>query len=295
MILKGYCMTKIYSTNRGFTLIELLVAMGLAAIVGVAVLNLFTSQNRTFDVQEQTVSLHQNLRASMSVLERDLRWAGYDPGETGNFFVTNIQCRNVATNTNANCDIGATTDITVINRVEPAITFTAADNDFDGNDETFDYSIFDSMNDNILDLARSAPDTGVGNRRRLAEGVECLGLAYAFSDDSGGIQLNPATGQPFWAFDSDNDNVLDSYLDQDNNGVIDIADDPTGAALPTLVPSDEIVAVKIWLLGRTQQPDPQFQAANVQYKVGNRVVNHPNDNIRRQLITTVVKLRNMEF
>lgn len=294
MILKGCSMPKIYSTSRGFTLIELLIAMALTGIVAMAVFNIFTSQSRTFEVQEQRVSLQQNLRAAVSVLERDLRWTGYDPGLSGNFFVTNIQCRNVNNNTNANCDTGATTSIAVINRVEPAIIFTAADNDFDGNNETFDYSIFDSLGDNVLDLGRLAPDTGA-NRQRLADGVECLGLAYAFSDGNGGIQLNPLTGQPYWAFDSDNDNVLDSYLDQDNNGVIDIADNPTGAALPTLVQPDQILAVKIWMLGRTQQPDNQYQATNVQYKVGNRVIPHPNDNIRRQLITSVVKLRNMEF
>lgn len=287
-------MLKISSSKSGFTLIELLVAITLAGIVATAIFSLFMSQSRSFDVQERTVALHQGLRVAIEVMERDLHWAGYDPTFSDDFSISDVRCRNTGTNTAAACDTNATTNITPVARIESAVTFTAFDNDFDGANETFDYSIFDSAVNNIWDLARFAPDTGV-SRQMLAEGVECLGLAYAFTNGSGGLELNPATGQPFWAIDTDNNNVLDRHLDTNNDGLINVDDNPAGVALPSLVEVDRIRAVKIWLLGRALQADLQYQAANVRYKVGNRIVVHPNDNIRRQLISTTVKLRNLEL
>lgn len=299
--MKGLTMSRLIR-SRGFTLIELLIAIALTGVVATAVFSIFTSQSRTFDVQEQMVSLQQNLRVAIEVIERDLRWTGYDPTFSDTFFVTSVQCMNINNNGTAfaACDTGATTDITVANRVEPSILFTAFDNNFDGANEAFTYSIFDSAVDGILDLGRRAPDTGA-NRQRLAEGIESIGFAYAYYDGLGGLQLNPLSGAPFWAFDSDNDNVLDRHLDTDNNGVINAADNPAGALLtdaagnPVTIQPDQIRAVQVWLLGRNLRPDPTYQAANVNYKVGNRVIPHPNDNIRRQVVSTIVKLRNLEF
>lgn len=280
------------NNRSGFTLVELVVALGLTAIVATAVFNLFTSQTRSFDIQEQNVALHQNLRVSMEVMQRDLRMAGFDPTiTTGIFAITDVRNRDLTNALNING--------------EHSIQFTA---DLDSNGvvgagETFAYSIYDSpvaTPDGIRDLARQV---GGGGRQMLGEAVENLGFAYAYTDDDGTLVMNPVvppggSPEPLWAFDSNNDNILDAAVDQNGDGVIDVNDGQNGAPLPNLISGtnliqlDRIQAVKIWMLGRTLQVDRSYQS-NRGYKVGNRVIPAPNDNFRRQLLTSVVKFRNL--
>jgi prepilin-type N-terminal cleavage/methylation domain-containing protein len=67
---------------RGFTLIEILVAMVIAAIVMTSVYSVYYSQQRSYIIQEEVAAMHQNLRAAMSIMEREIRMAGCNP--TGN-------------------------------------------------------------------------------------------------------------------------------------------------------------------------------------------------------------------
>lgn len=66
--------------SRGFTLIEVMIAMAIAGIVTAAIYAVFISQSKTYSAQEQIVDLQRGLRFGMSLLERDLRQAGYNPG-----------------------------------------------------------------------------------------------------------------------------------------------------------------------------------------------------------------------
>lgn len=66
--------------SRGFTLIEVMIAMAIAGIVTAAIYAVFISQSKTYSAQEQVVDLQRGLRFGMSLLERDLRQAGYNPG-----------------------------------------------------------------------------------------------------------------------------------------------------------------------------------------------------------------------
>ena len=65
--------------ERGFTLIELLVAMIIAAIVMTSVYSVYSAQQRSYIIQEDVAAMHQNLRAAMSFMEREIRMAGCDP------------------------------------------------------------------------------------------------------------------------------------------------------------------------------------------------------------------------
>lgn len=282
-------------SNQGFTLLELLVAISLSTVVGLALFSLFNSQNRTFEIQEQAVTMHQNLRVAMEVLQRDLRATGFDPLVSENFGIVDIRNRDLNNNINVGGEgsIQITADLNSNGSVE--------------NNETVVYSIYDSpvaAPDGINDLARQPVAAGAPGRQMLGEAVERLVFAYAYADDDGSIVMNPnapvgGAPEPLWAFDSDNDNVLDRALDTNNDGQIDVNDAAAGAVLPNLISGanliqlDRIRAVKIWILGRTLQPDVQYRVQNLQYKVGNRIINHPNDNIRRQLLTSVVKFRNL--
>ena len=263
--------------ENGFTLVELLVAMTIGLAVMAAIYSTYNSQQQQYLVQEQVSGMQQNLRASVYFIARETRMAGYDPTESGNFALTNV---------------------TLDGNGDSTITFQA---DFDddgtlGADETIAYSIFDSGADGITDLARN---DGGGNQL-LAQGVESLGLAYAFDEDGDG-ELDTSGGNVIWAVDTNGDNQLDLNLDTDGDGRIDISDDTTagngvieGVALGTPVPLADIRAVKIWILARTDQVIRGFHDTNG-YVVGRRVITPVGDDNRfkRRLLTTTVRCRNL--
>ena len=265
--------------ENGVTLVEMLVAMVIGLVVMAAIYSTYNSQQQQYLVQEQVSGMQQNLRASVYFIARETRMAGYDPTESGNFALTNV---------------------TLDGNGDSTITFQA---DFDddgtlGADETITYSIFDSGADGITDLARN---DGGGNQL-LAQGVESLGLAYAFDQDGDGELDTSAGGNVIWAVDTNGDNQLDLNLDTDGDGVINISDDTTpgngvleGVALVgTPVPLADIRAVKIWILARTDQVIRGFHDTD-SYVVGRRVITPAGDDNRfkRRLLTTTVRCRNL--
>jgi type IV pilus assembly protein PilW len=68
--------------NAGFTIIELLVAMVIGGILLSAVSVVFSSQQKSYVLQDQVARMQQNLRAAMQLMEREIRMAGYDPLRT---------------------------------------------------------------------------------------------------------------------------------------------------------------------------------------------------------------------
>ncbi len=67
------------NNEKGFTLVELLVSMVIAAIVMTSVYSVYSAQQRSYVVQEEVAAMHQNLRAAMYFMEREIRMAGCDP------------------------------------------------------------------------------------------------------------------------------------------------------------------------------------------------------------------------
>jgi prepilin-type N-terminal cleavage/methylation domain-containing protein len=82
----------------GLTLIELVVALAIGLIVIGAVYRTFSTQQRTYTVQDQVAEAQQNARVAMSILMRDLRMAGYGKPEgdvviTGETYSHSIEVR----------------------------------------------------------------------------------------------------------------------------------------------------------------------------------------------------------
>ncbi|MBN1626085.1 MAG: prepilin-type N-terminal cleavage/methylation domain-containing protein [Deltaproteobacteria bacterium] len=77
--------SKIKDFEKGFTLIEILVAVAISGIVMAGIYSAYYSQQRSHEVQEQVVTIHQNLRAAMFFMEREIRMAGLDPDKTGEY------------------------------------------------------------------------------------------------------------------------------------------------------------------------------------------------------------------
>ncbi len=67
--------------QRGLTLVELMVALAIGLIVIGAVYRTFTTQQRSYSIQDQVAEAQQNARVGMNILMRDLRMAGYGKPE----------------------------------------------------------------------------------------------------------------------------------------------------------------------------------------------------------------------
>ncbi len=69
----------IKKSEGGFTIVEILVALAISGIVMAGIYSAYYTQQRSYEVQEQVVSIQQNLRAAMYFMEREVRMAGLDP------------------------------------------------------------------------------------------------------------------------------------------------------------------------------------------------------------------------
>ncbi|MGA8181830.1 MAG: prepilin-type N-terminal cleavage/methylation domain-containing protein [Desulfobacterales bacterium] len=66
-------------SNQGFTMVELLVAMVVAFLALEAIYSTFLNQHRSYQIQEETAEMQQNLRAALLYMKREIRMAGCDP------------------------------------------------------------------------------------------------------------------------------------------------------------------------------------------------------------------------
>jgi len=274
-------MLDILNNKKAFTLIELLIAMAISGFVMAGIYSAYYSQQKSYVTQEQVAAMQQNLRAAMYIMGREIRMAGYDPTDSGNFGITDIRLK----------DIDDNLDVNGNSSLEFTIDRDGSGGAVGAGDETVYYCIYDSpvaAPDGKTDLARR---DGGGGRQLLAENIEALGFAYAF-DNNGDRQLDTTTlGNTIWAIDSDNDNDLDVNLDTNDDGIIDITDNAAGTALASNVNISAIRSIRIWLLARTDIEDKGFRDAGTYVIANQRII--PNDGFRRRLLTTNIKCRNM--
>jgi type IV pilus assembly protein PilW len=73
--------------EQGFTLIELLIAMALALIIIAALSGAFISQRKTLNTQDQVSEMIQGARAAMEMIAHEIKMAGFDPTDSGNFSI----------------------------------------------------------------------------------------------------------------------------------------------------------------------------------------------------------------
>jgi type IV pilus assembly protein PilW len=72
-----------HTGQKGFTLIELMVAMAVASIVMAGIYTFYRGQLKSHITQEELVNMQQDARVGMYMMTRQIRMAGYDPGNTG--------------------------------------------------------------------------------------------------------------------------------------------------------------------------------------------------------------------
>ena len=73
-------MDNVKNRSQGFTLVEVLIALTITGIVMSTLYSVFIPQTKTYATQEQIVDLQRSLRFGMSLMERDIRKAAYNPG-----------------------------------------------------------------------------------------------------------------------------------------------------------------------------------------------------------------------
>lgn len=66
-----------HSTQKGLTLVELMVAMVLGLLLMAGVLQLFAANKESYRLSEEVARMQEGARYATSILERDLRMAGY--------------------------------------------------------------------------------------------------------------------------------------------------------------------------------------------------------------------------
>lgn len=71
--------------GNGFTLVELMVALVLASLATYGIFRTYLTFSASYDIQDQITELQQNLRIGMSKMITDIRMAGFDPKDSGNF------------------------------------------------------------------------------------------------------------------------------------------------------------------------------------------------------------------
>jgi type IV pilus assembly protein PilW len=151
-------------SNQGFTMIELLVAMVVALLALGAIYSTFLNQQKSYVVQQETAAMHQNIRAAMFYMQREIRMAGCDPTE------------------NASAGI-VTADATSINFTEDVRGDVVGSNS-DG--------VTDDPNENItyaLSANNLVRNTGGGNQM-VAQNIDALDFVYLDGSSPPNV-LNP--------------------------------------------------------------------------------------------------------
>lgn len=148
--------------QQGFTVVELLVTMAISGVVMAGIYTTFFSQQQTYLTQTEVAAMHQNLRAALFNLKREIRMAGYNPEGTA--------------------DTGILSAGTDSIQVGMDLTDDAGTGDPDGDagdaDETVTYSLSDTDGNGVTDLARQ---TG-GGTVMAAQQIDALNFVYLDGD-----------------------------------------------------------------------------------------------------------------
>ena len=190
--------------EAGFTLLELLIAMTIGLVVLGSIFSSFTTQKKSYELQEQITVMEQNIRVPLDFITRDLRNAGYNPTE------------DLTTGTSVGLvpgtDSGVTTTINInsirmLSNLDGAgaddIIGTVDDNsDTTGTNETVRYSFTgeDSDGDGVLDGGEDTDGDGIldaGDIQRNGQPLvsNIMSLRFRYYDSTGTeITTLPVTG-----------------------------------------------------------------------------------------------------
>ncbi len=105
-------MRHIVGNQKGFTLAELLIAMVVSGFVVAGTVTLFQSMVRDHNTEVRVLTMQQNLRSTMSYIERYIRMAGYDPTDAADAGFTTLLSNHIAFTRDKGTPVGSNIDNT---------------------------------------------------------------------------------------------------------------------------------------------------------------------------------------
>ena len=292
--------------------------MAISGFIFAAACMAFGSHQKTLTEQGMSVDILQSVRAAFSLMQHDIRMAGYDATwiDANDDGLDDKRDDDLIDN---DCDGSADSADPGADEHQRMANFVAAqahylqfrldrlrDGDFCDSEDLIGYGFSNSRDrnrDGIADdgAAPMGRSVGASGLQPLAEDIQAVAFAYAFDDDRGSESpdgnIDTAAGFVMWGYDADGDGNLDTLLDSNDDGIISSADDLNGDGwindvhLVPVVPIDRVRAVRIWLLARTRAPLRAYRDTGT-YVVGDKVFT-PGDRYRRELLTTIVFCRNL--
>jgi len=154
---------RLRENHEGFTLVEILVALVVSGVVLTGIYSTYQNQQRSYILQDEIAKMHQNLRAAMYLMSREVRMAGFDPSG----------------NAHAGLVAGEFDDT--------SLRFTKDDNgDHDVADSSEDLTYSLSTSGGIRKLGRKNPSLN----QPVAENIEALWFVYLDKDNN--VTATPA-------------------------------------------------------------------------------------------------------
>lgn len=146
-------------SEQGMTLIELLIAMAIFTVVVALIVTAKNRQQNQQMSQQQAVEMQQTNRATLMMMTREIRMAGFDPDNDIN-----------------NEGITAVGDVDTSDSVNNLIAFSYAES---GSAENLSYGLEDNDADGDLDLVK---EVNGGGYQLLAENVQNINITYLDED-----------------------------------------------------------------------------------------------------------------
>jgi len=164
--------------HEGFTLVELLVSMVIVGVVMAGVYSAYYTQQKSYQVQEQVAGMQQNLRAAMSLMEREIRMAGYDPTGNANAGIITAGANTISFSQDITGGESDGKDNDGDGSVDEADEDQYGDGDTNDSNETITYSLYDSSVDADTTADDLGRQTGAGSRQLVAENITALSFFY---------------------------------------------------------------------------------------------------------------------
>jgi prepilin-type N-terminal cleavage/methylation domain-containing protein len=304
--------------EEGVTLIELMVVLVIAAILVGGVYSLFTTQQRSYSVQDQVTGVQQDARAALTIISRDIRMAGLLIGSEG-FNVNGAQFAITPTNGGAGNTDSITVSyaadeftsggnpVTITSIASAAVTLSADASGFFGSGTDPDRFVAFEGDTAVYEISNVSTDTitlttsppvylaNVGARVFRAK-------AITYQVQNGALQRveNGGTPQPMIG-DGTTTVMEDLQFAYQVEGVSDCwtfdgqvtgTAETNDAVLPGGATNADIKMVRINIIVRTAVPDPEetnfFKPASEDNPQSNT-----DTGCRRRVYTTVVKARNL--
>lgn len=313
-----------FTRCRGFSLVELMVALVITLILLAGIGQIFLSSKKSFNIQNSLARIQENGRYALEVLKQDLRRAGYWGGNadideisgTQALYTETASCADATwalmlnrrvfgkdDNRNSYGCLPTTAspvgDILVMRYAAPWVIGGVTSPGYDANHYYLRSSLFTGKlfkGADQADVINSISEPAVRTAELVArayfihpstnsDATHCGGgdvpSLYRLGVAGGALSVEEiAYGvenmQIQYGIDTDNDDSVDSYVDAN--------------ADPDNVMWDQIIAARIWLLIRAECPETAYTNSNTYTMAGTAFTY--DDNIRRKLYTSTVRLRN---